>query len=752
MPKIRKSLVLLLLITCFSVLYRVFLVFREGFPPGADIGLHGSLIHSITQGGNVNFMWNIYHMGGGSSNTFPGYHIFTAALLSFTGLPDYLAEAFAAIIFSTLIVAVTFLLTRKILNESIALIAAFFIGVSFYDIYMLLWSGYPNIVTLMLIPLVFYLFLEKSRFTPLPFITAASLLCASIFLTHSLSAVIFVTIILAPVLAALCFPRHFGLDRKAALNWVVPLFVGALLVSPFLIQAAPFYLNLNSPVYTGGLRELQNLLLPNRVVPLGFVLPFFAFFFLGFLFFRYLPVKPKFSVILLASWLIIPTVLTQSYLAGFYIDYERFLYFAVLPLTILVAAGVFLGARLLSRGANRFSAVKKRLSFNHAVTVFAVILIVLVCFELPHFSLTPSEGVDLQGQLQFMNTPGYDGIQWVKTHTPSDSVVVSDAMYGWWLGGFAQRRAVAAMDPIFITNSREFEPAKLIGWLLDTDYSIDNDLIQVREDGGYVGRQNPEFLTKLKNSYYPLSFLYFDNSQTSITYSKGDEAITVLASKLSVKDMRMENSSDYASIIVTLGNEFFNFTQKTTVYKGAGFVEMTETLSSNNQKVNFQCLNFKAQTRGDLALGNGNFATLDDPSVNVAGQLIFPKTQPTVRNASRDSFEINYNLPTNSNAEVSFYVSVFEYPELSSTAATQAGLQEKFIANTKCYTQKSGDAPLDVLDYRQALAKLDVSYVALRDFSQRERFANDPMFTLEYVNEEVAIFRVNTHSQQQQPL
>ena len=747
MPKIKKCLVLLLLITCFSALYRVFLVFRDSFPPGADIGLHSSLIYSITQGGNVNFMWNIYHMGGGTSNTFPGYHIFTAALLSFTSLPDYLAEAFSVIIFSTLTVTVTFLLTRKILNESIALITAFFMGVSFYDIYMLLWSGYPNIVTLMLIPLVFYLFLEKSRFTPLPFITTASLLSAAIFLTHSLSAVIFVAIILAPVLAVLCFPRHFGLDRKAALGWVVPLFVGALLVSPFLIQAAPFYLNLNSPVYTGGLRELQNMLLPNRVVPLGFLLPFFAFFFFGFVFFKYLPVKPKFSVILIASWLIIPTILTQSYFAGFYIDYERFLYFAVLPLTILVAAGVFLGARLLSKGANRFSAVKKRLSFNQAVTGFAVILIVLVCFELPHFSLTLSEGVDLQGQLQFMDTEGYDGIQWVKNHTPTDSVIVSDAMYGWWLGGFAQRRAVAAMDPIFITNSREFEPAKLIGWLFDTDYLIDNGLIQVREDGGYVGRQNPEFLAKLNSSYYPLSFLYFDNSQTAIRYSKGEENLTVLASELSVKDMHMENSSDYASIIVTLGNDFFNFTQKTTVYKGVGFAEMTETLSSNNQKVIFQCLNFKAQTRGNLALGKGNFATLDDPSVNVAGQLIFPETQPTVRNASKDSFEISYNLNPNPNAQTRFYVSVFEYPELNSQEATQTGLQEKFLANTKCYTEKSGNTALDVLDYGQALVKLDVSYVALRDFSHRERFANDPLFTLEYVNEEVAIFRVNTLSQ-----
>ncbi len=207
MLKAKRSFLLLFVIAFFSAIYRAVLVMHQGFPPGADIGLHNSLIHSITQGGNTNFLWNYYHMGGGNSNTFPGYHIFVSYVILFTGLPDYLAQAIVAILFSSLLVLVAFLITRKVLNESIALIVAFLVGFSYYDIYILLWSGYPNIVTLMLIPLTFYLLLEKSRFSRLPLLTVTSLLSATIFLTHSLSTFLFIAIIFASVLIAFCFPR-----------------------------------------------------------------------------------------------------------------------------------------------------------------------------------------------------------------------------------------------------------------------------------------------------------------------------------------------------------------------------------------------------------------------------------------------------------------------------------------------------------------------------------------------------------------
>ena len=218
MFKTSRTSLLLLLIVIFSAVYRAVLVLHDGFPPGADIGLHGSLIHSITQGGSTTFTWNYYHMGGGNSNTFPGYHIFAACVIFFTGLPDYLAEVFVAILFSSLLVVVAFLITRKVLNESIGLIVAFLVGLSYYDIFILLWSGYPNIVTLMLIPLTFYLLLEKSRFSRLPRLVVASLLSAAIFLTHSLSAFMFIAIIFVSVFVALCFPRRVGVARKEVLE------------------------------------------------------------------------------------------------------------------------------------------------------------------------------------------------------------------------------------------------------------------------------------------------------------------------------------------------------------------------------------------------------------------------------------------------------------------------------------------------------------------------------------------------------
>ena len=36
-------------------------------------------------------------------------------------------------------------------------------------------------------------------------------------------------------------------------------------------------------------------------------------------------------------------------------------------------------------------------------------------------------------------------MQWLKQNTPENSVLVADALYGWWLGGFAQRPTLSAV-------------------------------------------------------------------------------------------------------------------------------------------------------------------------------------------------------------------------------------------------------------------------------------------------------------------
>ncbi len=161
------------------------------YPPGADIGLHNSVINSITQSGNTNFLWNNYQMGGGLSLTFPGFHIFAAGIIMMTGMSDYLAQAVIVALFSSLLVICAFLITKSVWVESGAFIVAFLVAVSRPDMEILLWAGYPNIITLLLIPLTFYLYLQKDRFTLTPFLASTSILVGSIYLTHSLSAAVF---------------------------------------------------------------------------------------------------------------------------------------------------------------------------------------------------------------------------------------------------------------------------------------------------------------------------------------------------------------------------------------------------------------------------------------------------------------------------------------------------------------------------------------------------------------------------------
>jgi hypothetical protein len=352
MLKANRTYLLLILIVAFSFIYRVLLMFWNNFPSGADIGLHNSVIYSITGSGNTNFMHNAYQMGGGTSLTFPGYHIFASSIIQMTGLPEYVAQAAIVAFFSSLIVLCAFLVTKSIWSTAAGFVVAFLVAISRFDIEMLLWGGYPNVITLMLIPLIFYLFLQKDRFTLTPFLVSTSILAGTIFLTHSLSAAIFIGVTFLTVLLILISPQKFGAERKTCLYWLLPLAIGAILVVPFLIQAIPTYLNDNSSAPgVSGVQDINSAILSTRILPLEFVLPLFAIIIAYVVFSK--TYKGRFlslPVLLLSVWLFVPLFLTQGYLFGFIIDYNRFLYFIILPVLIFIAV-------LIDHGAGFFAGI-----------------------------------------------------------------------------------------------------------------------------------------------------------------------------------------------------------------------------------------------------------------------------------------------------------------------------------------------------------------------------------------------------------
>jgi hypothetical protein len=749
--------VLLFVILVFSFAYRLLLLHWATYPSGADIGLHNSVIYSITRSGNTDFLYNYYQMGGGVSLTFPGYHIFVSSIILLTGIPDFIAHSLVVSLFSTLIVAIAFLMTRKLWGESTAFIVAFLAAISRFDIEMLLWGGYPNVITLTLIPLAFYLYLERERFSLAPFLVVTTLLSGSIYLTHSLSAVMFASISLAVVFFAAVLSRKVGVTKKQLAAWVLPLFLGAAIVSPFLIRAVPAYLGANSETFTGGVSDIRQALLSTRVLPPEIVVPLFACVILFFLFSK--EYKGKFltvPAILLTLWIVVPMLFTQGYLVGLYTDYNRFLYFVLMPLIILLGLVVDHTSRFLAqvthtyfsadrgmpknwKGLNELEArLKPYLTRRNIYSGFLLGILLTMFLAVPLF-LTPQQGRIVQSFYQVMSNPGYEAIQWARVSTPPGSVFVSDALYGWWFSGFAQRPTLSAVDPQYLTLSREFAPAKAAKSLLDTDYMIDNGLIQVREDGGYLGRHNPMFLAKLDYTYFPYPFFHFNSSEITVLSRRGDEVVSNDLTHLDVGDMQLTAGNDSASILVEKGNDVLSFAQETTVYKGVRFVNVSMTVASGAEDVSLDWVRLILHTKGRV-VHLGNSVALVDEGAKVVGQLIFMEGEPdltVVTSENPSGLELLYNLGGKREATISLSVGVFEVKDTSAAAVNGV-----LSANLASFGDKVADFPLDVFDYKIALRDWRVSYVACRDSEVFPKFASDPAFSVVFINDAVSVFMV----------
>jgi hypothetical protein len=767
MVKISTKKLLLLLIFAFALIYRLLFMHLDIYPPGADIGLHNSVINSITQNREVNFQWNFYHMGGGASLTFPGYHILVSSVILLTGLPEYLAFSLTISLFSSLLVLASYLITKTAWNESAGIIVAFLVAISRFDIEMLLWGGYPNAAVLLLIPIVFYLYLEKKRFSFFSFLSTIGLLSAIIFLSHSLSSVMFVVITLMTVFASVVFYKIIKNPWKKSLVWVLPLFFGLFIVSPFLINAIPSYLGSNSETFTGGLPDIRQALLSTRILPMEWILSLFGSAFLYFLFSK--KYKGKFLTVqslLFTFWILVPILSTQGYIVGLYVDYNRFLYFVVLPVITLIGLGIDHGSNVFSRIITTSrSTLKKKIIINHSTkkrvnvirslfksniyAIFALVFLITSFFTIPLF-LTPFQGREIQSFYQVMSNPGYEAILWAKQNTKNDSVFVSDALYGWWFSGFAQRPTISAVDPQFLTLAREFEPARDAIRLLDTDYLIDNGLIQIREDGGYIGRHNPIFLAKLNWTYFPYPFFHFNNAESTFLLKIGEEFKIFNILQLPKTEMKILNTQNQISIIINKNNEYFNYSQVLTVTTGVRFVDMSINVESELSDVSIIAADFLLHTKGEL-LESENSVGFIDEGVKVLGQIIFDEnelkyTQVTVENPS--GLNLKYLFNDGSRAKMNLSIGVFSVsnnPEIyKSKKIRNQYFAEVLSSNLNSYKEVTSNLSIDVFSYTKAILDWNISYIACRDSALIPKFISDPTFSLIFINDEVAIFKVKS--------
>lgn len=740
---------LLIAIFSFAVLFRIAVVFHNKYPPSSDIGLHGSIINLILDQGKLP-SWNPYHMGGETLATPPGFHFFVSTLILLTGMPLILAELATAAFFSSVIVFPAYLISRKIWrNSNAGLLAAFFSAVSALSLEMICWGGYTNIVSLFIIIVILYLFLREISKPIFHHLVVGTLLFGSLILTHTFSLFIFFPILGLYFFLLLVrkFLKHdnIGLVKKLRF-FVVSVALGAVIIAPWLLRVFSFYLGASTEgALTGGL-DNREIILANRTVDpiitalIIVIIP--AFFMLRASRKKYFDT----SSLLLVAWFLVPVIMTQAYLFGIYTDYSRFMYFIDFPGIIIISAGLFYLFRYTSIGV-RISQIKgwKRIKKTIPTSIFVACIFIFII--LSPWSIFPEEAMSRAEFYTTINESEAIALNWIKNNTPKTSVLVADHLYGWWLSGIGERTTLSAASLEFLIYSHELEVAKAAQLLLDTNYYIDNGLMQIRDDGPYLLRHNPNFSieTGIEESY---SLLNFQDNGTQLhyycinDYGGRDYANTTLSDlKLSETPVLMKNEK-MANLTIIRENDLFTIKKTLSVQQGVRFAEVSYNITIKSVRTTLYHIWLPIYT-------HEGYVTIDPwtPLVGiynhyygVCGQIIFEEDKPAEIHHVEEAptrIEMLYRNPLKQNMNIKILVGVYD----SEGRSYHDELNERYTELAINPLEKVTLDPLFTWNYVDMMKEYNVSYVICRDYRMYSKFSEDPQFRFMFNAGNVTVFQ-----------
>lgn len=733
---------LALCIFVFAILYRLLLLQTEMYPPGPDAGLHSSIINSMVLE-NGNFSWNYYHMGGGPSLTHPGFHFFTSFIWLTTGMPDYLAQYLVAALFSSLIVLSAFLITRAAWGLPFAsLIAAFLAALSRYDIEMIAWGGYPNVVTLMIISLAFYVFFRRDT-SSTTFVAISSLLIGTLFITHSLSVITFLCIA-SPFLILAFLTSKKSKDKRAILMFVLSIFLGVLLASPFIAHVLPVYLeNVEEGMFVGTINDNREAIVFTRMVSVQLVLasliPAFSFLMFSK---KYKGVFFSKTSLLFSLWIFIPAVLTQSFIIGVYTDYFRFLHFLIFPLTVFFALLIDHTSGFITKALGNFTQhIKAPISLRtlHSLLVTGFLVVSLFGF-IPFFS-SPAEGFSIASYYRVVYPPEFESIEWIKGKTSSDAIFVSSHGYGWWISGLGQRVTLSATEPQFLIIPHEFEAAYIARTLLRTNFVLNNGFIEIWDDGSYVGRYNPMLLINCSKFPEPYPMFYFNESEMTIFYRENTGTKIVDAIGVPPKILTLETAQESARMLIVRENAHLTLTRRLEVLKGTMFAILSLSIKSLDNDTSLEYVRIMLHTQGKILQMEQTVGVLDE-NAKVCAQIIFEEKKPFVKmfpSENPNCLELLYAAENAQSMEIKVIIGGVETEKMEKTY-----IESLLVNMTRSWSKKeSTSLPIQIFDYREIIKSKKITFIACeRKKCAIERFVNDPMFNLVFINDNVAIFKV----------
>jgi hypothetical protein len=716
-------------------------LFHNEYPPSADIGLHNNIIILILDEGKLP-LWNPFHMGGEPLTNPPGYHFFASLIVLFTGMPLLVAQTLIAALFSSFAVFPTYLVSKKIWRSSGAgFLSAFLVTVSGLSLEMLGWGGYPNVISLALIVIIFCLFLRNAdnphRFNLL----TAALICGGLILTHPFSLFVLFSVLVAYI-SLLLIGKALKLWETNNLNAIRFFFMsavfGALFAFPWLLRVSSFYLGmLSEGVFLGGMEENRNLILINRYVDIkalaliGAVLP--TLLLLKASRRRYVDGES----LLLITWYAVPLVLTQAHIAGIFVDYSRFLYFADFPGFLILSPALLYPFRYVSTAIKKFSVAKWNRSGKTASQI-ALPAILLVVYVISPSMITPMEALNRMNFYTSVSKPEAAAMKWIQHRTANSSILVSDHLYGWWLSGIAQRSTLSAVSPEFLLYPHEVEVGESTLILLDTDYYIDNGLIQVREDGGYLARHNPIFIID-REQQLPYSVFHFNDDETTIFVRRGEIDQAFDLSDVDAFESHLNvNGEDAAILSIVRENGFLRVNKTLTVRRGVRFAELSFELEATDGETSINWVRFILHLRVGEITVNQQMMGLFDFDAMVVGQMVFMDLLPESKIYTQEhpsSVEFLYSASNLTSVKIRLLVGLFDVGDLQ-----HEEILEILDDVPEDPMRALGNSPLVASSYSEILEMYNITFIVCRDQEIYSKFSDDPKFQLVYCSWHVAIF------------
>ena len=731
-----------------AIVYRIVTLFRAPYPPSSDIGLHASIINLILQTGKIP-VWNPYQMGGGPYPIPPGYHVFTSIIVLFTGIPLYIAEPLVSLLLSSFVIFPAYLISKRVWkNNNVALLSAFIVILSNLSIEMVCWGGYPNISALALFPIVAYLILKDFDSKSWRNILLAGLLMGSIIFAHLFSFLVFSAILIAYAILFLLFRFLRLLPRESLKNLfslVLPMALGVLVALPWLLMTSNAYAA--NPLF--GTAENREIILLTRQVDIGSLILVTSLFLISLLTFRVSKGKwIDIHSLMIAVWFIVPVALTQSYRVGVIVDYVRFVYFGDFPGHLLLAALIFhitSGFLLITKKLSELTTkTHVRRQIQGLPLMFLVVFLLAIVVGVFPTSLSPAQSVAKADFYTVTGRPEYSALEWIQQETPTSSVLASDNLYGWWLSGFAQRPTLSAVPLQYLLYPFEIQRAKETSLLLDTDYSIDNGLIQVREDGAYFARHNPIFYIQTKQQTL-FSLLHFNESETTFFVQRNDSRQTLSLYDLNEVSTQWTSKNENLAVLnMTRENDFLHVEETLIVQRGVRFAELTYEIEAVDRETAIDWVRFIPHIIEGKILLTDSMLGLYDVNQKVSGQVIFEEQHPEVKiytTESVSSAEFLYTTEDTSSIRIRFLIGVFDAENMTYKEVLET--YEKLLQNPK---QMVANFPITEWDYLEMIKSYNISFVICRDKGVYPKFLNDPGFQAVYSNQGVIIFKVTDRS------